>query len=92
LPEGNLGRIVIAVNPSKPSQVLAIVEAKESGLYQSNDEGETWTKLTSATGLTARPFYFSTLVIDPKMLKEYIDPHMILIIPMMVDLLLAIPL
>ncbi len=74
LPEGNLGRIVVTINPSKPSQVLALVEAKESALYQSNDEGETWTKLTSATALTARPFYFSTLVIDPKDPKRVYRP------------------
>lgn len=74
LPEGNLGRIVVTINPSKPSQVLALVEAKESALYQSNDEGETWTKLTSASGLTARPFYFSTLVIDPKDPKRVYRP------------------
>lgn len=74
LPDGNLGRIVISINPSIPSQILALVEAKESGLYQSNDEGETWTKLTTATGLTARPFYFSTLVIDPKDTKRVYRP------------------
>ncbi len=65
LPEGDLGRIVITINPSKPSQVMAIVEAKVPGLFISEDEGETWKKLASSENLTARPFYFSTLVYDP---------------------------
>jgi len=42
LPEGLLGRIVIAMNPSQPSQILDIVEDKYPGLYISKDLGETW--------------------------------------------------
>ncbi|MCK9403688.1 MAG: hypothetical protein M0Q26_09855 [Chitinophagaceae bacterium] len=65
LPEGDLGRMVITINPSQPSEVLAIVEAKIPGLYLSLDEGETWKKLAATENITARPFYFSTLVYDP---------------------------
>ena len=74
LPEGDLGRIVITINPSKPSEILAIVEAKEPGLYISKDEGENWEKLASNDNLTARPFYFSTLVYDPKDPKKVYRP------------------
>ena len=74
LPEGDLGRIVITINPSKPSEILAIVEAKVPGLYISEDEGETWKKLASTDNLTARPFYFSTLVYDPKDPKKVYRP------------------
>ncbi len=74
LPEGDLGRIVVAINPSKPSEILAIVEAKVPGLYISKDEGETWEKLASTDNLTARPFYFSTLVYDPKDPKRVYRP------------------
>ena len=74
LPEGDLGRIVITINPSKPSEVLAIVEAKVPGLYISEDEGATWKKLASTENLTARPFYFSTLVYDPKDPKRVYRP------------------
>ncbi len=65
LPEGDLGRIVVTINPSQHSQVLAIVEAKQPGLYVSDDEGETWKKTAATDNITARPFYFSTLVYDP---------------------------
>ncbi len=74
LPEGDLGRIVITINPSKPTEVLAIVEAKTPGLYISEDEGETWKKLSSTENITARPFYFSTLVYDPKDPKRVYRP------------------
>ena len=74
LPEGELGRIVVTFNPSKPSEILAIVEAKSPGLYLSEDEGETWKKLAATENITARPFYFSTLVFDPKDPKRVYRP------------------
>ena len=74
LPEGDLGRIVVSINPSKPKEVLAIVEAKVPGLYQSQDQGDTWTKLASTDNITARPFYFSTLEFDPKDPKRVYRP------------------
>lgn len=74
LPDGDKGRIVVTINPSKPKEVLAIIEAKVPGLYQSQDEGETWTKLASTDNITARPFYFSTLEFDPKDPKRVYRP------------------
>ncbi|RYF90097.1 MAG: glycosyl hydrolase [Chitinophagaceae bacterium] len=65
LPSGDLGRIVLTVNPSQPNKVLAIVEAAIPGLYLSNDKGSSWQKLAATENITARPFYFSTLVFDP---------------------------
>lgn len=74
LPEGILGRIVISLNPAQPNQVLAIVEAANPGLYISNDLGESWKKLSVTENITARPFYFSTLVHDPKDPKRVYRP------------------
>ncbi len=74
LPETETGRIVVTINPAKPTEILAIVEAKEPGLYQSNDEGETWNKLASTDNITARPFYFSNLTFDPKDPKRVYRP------------------
>ncbi len=74
LPETEMGRIVVTINPSKPKEILAIIEAKNPGLYQSSDEGETWKKLASTDNITARPFYFSTLVFDPKDPKRVYRP------------------
>jgi len=74
LPEGDLGRIVVTMNPAKPKEVLAIVEAKVPGLYQSNDDGNSWKKLASTDNITARPFYFSVLEFDPTDPKRVYRP------------------
>ncbi|MEP7108987.1 MAG: hypothetical protein ABI760_13425 [Ferruginibacter sp.] len=74
LPSGDVGRIVVTINPSKPEEVLAIVEAKIPGLYISKDEGDSWEKLAATENITARPFYFSTLVFDPKDAKKVYRP------------------
>ncbi|MBS1783221.1 MAG: glycosyl hydrolase [Bacteroidetes bacterium] len=66
LPQKPFGRVAIALAPSNPKKLLAIVEAKETGLYISEDAGETWKSQSSTMNVTARPFYFSTIVFDPK--------------------------
>lgn len=65
LPTGDYGRCVVTIAPSHPNVVYAIVEAKESAMYKSSDRGESWTRLSNALPVVSRPFYFSTLVIDP---------------------------
>jgi photosystem II stability/assembly factor-like uncharacterized protein len=65
LPEGELGRIALAVAPSRPNRIYAVVEAAESALYRSDDLGETWEKKNTQKAVKGRPFYFSLLVPDP---------------------------
>jgi photosystem II stability/assembly factor-like uncharacterized protein len=65
LAAGDLGRIGIAVAPSRPSSVYAVVEAKETALYRSDDLGENWTKMNTSFNVQGRPFYFAYLVVDP---------------------------
>lgn len=74
LPEGNLGRIALALAPSQPNNLFAVVEAKKTGLYISSDNGETWKEQSATSNVTARPFYFSTLVVDPKDAKRVYRP------------------
>ena len=78
LPEGELGRIAIAVAPSRPSTVYAVVESKTSALYRSDDLGRSWRKTSSAKSLGMRPFYFSALFVDPKDYKRVYKPGMVL--------------
>jgi photosystem II stability/assembly factor-like uncharacterized protein len=66
MPEGELGRIAIAVAPSRPNLVYAIIEAKKTALYRSEDLGESWTKMSSSPSVTGRPFYFARILVDPK--------------------------
>jgi photosystem II stability/assembly factor-like uncharacterized protein len=66
LPDGDLGRIAIAVSPAKPEIVYAVVESRKTALLRSTDRGGSWTEMNSSSIVSQRPFYFSLLVADPK--------------------------
>jgi photosystem II stability/assembly factor-like uncharacterized protein len=65
LPEGDLGRIGLAVAKSNPDVVYALVEAKDNALYKSTDGGKKWQKMAEK-GQGDRPFYYSEIYVDPK--------------------------
>ncbi|MEM9991685.1 MAG: hypothetical protein AAF738_07975, partial [Bacteroidota bacterium] len=66
LPKGNLGRIGLAIAPSSPNIVYALVEAKENALYKSTDGGDNWKKIADdKTAIGNRPFYYSDIFVDP---------------------------
>jgi len=68
LPSGNLGRIGLAIAPSDPNRVYALIEAEESGLYRSDDGGENWIFVSNSKRqftILSRPWYFQVLVADP---------------------------
>lgn len=65
LPKGTLGRIAVAVAPSRPSTVYAVVEAKKTALYRSDDLGNSWREMNDSFNVQVRPFYFAYLVVDP---------------------------
>lgn len=70
LPKGDLGRIGLAIAPSAPNVVYALVEAKENALYKSTDGGFEWKKMASANEpdneVGNRPFYYSEIYVDPQ--------------------------
>lgn len=74
LPQKPLGRSAIALAPSAPDNLIAIVEAEKTGLYISADGGETWKPQSSTMNVVSRPFYFSCLAIDPKDPKRVYRP------------------
>jgi photosystem II stability/assembly factor-like uncharacterized protein len=65
MPKGILGRIGLAIAPSSPNIVYALIEAKENGLYKSNDGGLKWS-LVSKKNIGNRPFYYSEIYVDPQ--------------------------
>jgi photosystem II stability/assembly factor-like uncharacterized protein len=65
LPEGEKGRIAVAVSPPQPSRVYALVEAENTALYRSDDMGATWEELNTSMNIVSRPFYFAYIVPDP---------------------------
>lgn len=74
LPQGDIGRAAITIAPSAPDNIVAIVESKRTGLFLSTDGGETWKEQSADDNVCARPFYFSTLVIDPFDAKRVYRP------------------
>jgi hypothetical protein len=77
-PEGEKGRIGLAIALSDPNYIYAEVEAAApqkgggyipsrapdgTGLYRSTDAGKTWTRTNTAD---TRPFYYSQVRVDPK--------------------------
>ncbi|MGB3774596.1 MAG: hypothetical protein WA951_05010 [Leeuwenhoekiella sp.] len=67
LPEGDLGRIGIAIAPSEPNTVYALIEAKKNGLYKSEDGGTTWKMVNEDMNeIGNRPFYYGEIHASPK--------------------------
>jgi photosystem II stability/assembly factor-like uncharacterized protein len=65
LPAGPLGRIAIAVAPSNPKHIYALIAAKQGMLWQSLDQGDSWTPVNDSHALDVRPPYFSKLAVSP---------------------------
>lgn len=65
MPKGNLGRIGLAVAPSNPSVVYALVEAEKSALLRSDDGGRKWTAVNTEHNVANRPFYYADIRVDP---------------------------
>jgi len=66
LPKGDLGRMGLAIAPSKPNIVYALIEAKKNALYKSEDGGFKWKKISDKPNIGNRPFYYSDIFVDPK--------------------------
>ncbi|WP_332367937.1 VPS10 domain-containing protein [Spirosoma telluris] len=69
LPTGtNRGRIGLALSPSKPNRIWAIIEAEneQTGVYRTDDAGATWQVVSQFADLFQRPWYYHHLAADPK--------------------------
>lgn len=66
LPNGILGKIGVAVAPSDSRRVYALIEAKNGGLFRSDDGAQSWRLVNTHHALLQRPWYFSTLTVDPQ--------------------------
>lgn len=65
LPKGDLGRMGLAIAPSNPKIVYALVESKKNALYKSEDGGFKWTKVNDKSEIGNRPFYYADIFVDP---------------------------
>lgn len=74
LPAKPFGRTAMTLAPSDPKKMWAIVESGNTGLYISDDGGESWKNQSATMNVCARPFYFSTIEVDPKDPKRVYRP------------------
>ena len=74
LPEGDWGRVGVDVAPDGKrvyalivlqSEMQSQAQSRKSGLYRSDDGGNTWVLANSAPPLTSRAWYFNRITIDP---------------------------
>jgi photosystem II stability/assembly factor-like uncharacterized protein len=67
LPQGDMGRIGLAVSPFDPRVVYATIEAseKERGFYRSDDRGESWEKRSNYISGGTGPHYYQEIYADP---------------------------
>jgi len=66
LPQGVLGRIGVTLVASKPDTVYAIFQAKDGGVFRSDDGGATWKLVNNEMKLRQRGFYYMAIYADPK--------------------------
>ncbi len=65
LPKGDLGRIGLAIAPSRPNIIYALIESKKNALYKSEDGGFKWNKVNDGNDIGNRPFYYAEIYVDP---------------------------
>ncbi len=66
MPKGLWGIVGVAVAPSNPEKVYAIIENSNGGLYKSEDAGETWSLTSSDNNIRQRAWYYTKVYVDPK--------------------------
>lgn len=65
LPAGTLGRIGVAVAPTDPKIIYALIESEAEGeLWRSEDGGLSWQMVSDEREINSRPFYYSDLRVD----------------------------
>jgi hypothetical protein len=60
------GRIGLAVAERRPDRLFALVDAKDGGLFRSEDAGAHWMRMTGDARIWNRGWYFSGITVNPK--------------------------
>ncbi len=65
-----MGKMAIAVSPSEPERVYALIESEsdgnDRGLWMSTNAGRSWSRVSGDPRLVQRAWYYIELFVDPK--------------------------
>ena len=64
MPAKPRGIIGVSVSPVNPKRVYALIEAKDGGVFRSDDAGKSWTKVSRNRALRSRAWYYSRIYAD----------------------------
>jgi photosystem II stability/assembly factor-like uncharacterized protein len=67
LPQGNMGKIGLAVSPMRPDVVYAAIEEdrRTGGVWKSTNRGASWEKMSDTVGAGTGPHYYQELYASP---------------------------
>jgi len=67
LPDGNMGKIGLAISPQKPDVVYAVIELdnRKGGVWRSANRGASWEKRSDAVSGGTGPHYYQELEASP---------------------------
>ena len=67
LPEGNMGKIGLAISPIQPDVLYAAIELdrREGGTWKSTNRGASWKKMSDKTGGGTGPHYYQEMYASP---------------------------
>jgi len=75
LPESPLGKIAVAVAPSDPRRVYALIETGDKGsLWRSDNGGTKWKLVSHSRLLNERPHYYTRMLVMPDNANEAYFP------------------
>jgi photosystem II stability/assembly factor-like uncharacterized protein len=75
LPEPPIGKVAVAVAPSNPQRVYALIETGQRGsLWRSDDGGEKWKQVNASRLLNERPHYYTRMLVMPDNANEVYFP------------------
>jgi photosystem II stability/assembly factor-like uncharacterized protein len=60
-----LGKVAVAIAPSDPSRVYALIQDKSPGLYRSLNGGRTWTLVNQVHDMSERSPYYTRFAVSP---------------------------
>ncbi len=65
LPTPVWGKVGVSVSAADSSRIYAIIEAKDGGVFVSDDGGQSWKLINDDRRLRQRAFYYSRIYADP---------------------------